>query len=279
MCEFCHRHGDGHVWYLAASSYAADLERDIERRGYLIEFVSGFDTRMRRTVPLLERLGALPRPVGNAVRAAVTRRMQRDHFGQPVTIEDCERIFGIATSIVRVPCVCRHFAKTPDDGVCLAVTVRPVDEIIRKAFSGHLGEPDTPGLERLSATDALTLLRRCEEHGLMHSVWTFKTPFIAGICNCSLEAGCMAMRTTLAYGVKTMWKGERVAVLDHDGCTGCGACVQRCPFSAITLDQARRLAVLDASKCYGCGVCRSACRAGCLGLVERASVPALADDW
>lgn len=279
MCEFCHRHGDGRAWYLAASSYAADLQSDLARRSYIVEFVSGFDARMRRTVPLLERLGAAPRPIANVVRAAVQRRMQRDHFGQPVTIEDCERIFDIATSIVRVPCVCRHYSRVPDDGVCLAVTVRPVDEVMLDAFAGHLAEPDTPGLERLSRADALVLLGRCEEQGLMHSVWTFKTPFIAGICNCSLPAGCMAMRTTLEYGVKTMWKGERIAVLDSRSCTGCGACAERCPFHALSLSRARRAAVLDPARCYGCGVCRSACRSGALALVDRSSVPAHADDW
>lgn len=279
MCKFCHQHGDGQVWYLAASSYAADLESDLARRGYLVEFISGFDERMRRTVPLLDRLGALPKPIRSAIQAVVHRRMQHDHFGQPVTIEDCERIFEIATSIVRVPCVCRHFARVPDDGACLAVTVRPVDDVIREAFAGHLGEPDTPGLERLSRAEAVSLLTRCEEEGLMHSVWTFKTPFIAGICNCSLAAGCMAMRTTLDHGVKTMWKGERVARLDSQSCTGCSRCVKRCPFQALSFDRRSRVAVLDSARCYGCGVCRSACSSSALTLVERATVPALALDW
>ncbi|MCL4078213.1 4Fe-4S binding protein [Coriobacteriia bacterium Es71-Z0120] len=279
MCEFCHKHGDGQKWYLAAASYAADLQSDLERRGYLVEFVSGFDERMRRTVPLLERLRVLPKPLGDAVRTASSRRMQRDHFGQPVTLEDCAAILDIATSVVRVPCVCRHFARTPDDGVCLAITTRPTDDVIEEAFAGHLSEPDTPGLQRLSRAEALALLSRCEEQGLMHSVWTFKTPFIAGICNCSLQAGCMAMRSTLELGVKVMWKGERIARLDADACTGCGACAQRCPFVALSLDRARRVAVLDAARCYGCGLCAGTCRPKAIGLVDRSSVPAFANDW
>lgn len=279
MCEFCHKHGDGQAWYLAASSYAADLRSDLERRGYLVEFVSGFDVRMRRTVPLLERLRVLPRPIGDAIRAMSSCRLQRDHFGQPVTLEDCAAILDMATSIVRVPCVCRHFARTRDDGVCLATTTRPADDVIEEAFAGHLSEPDTPGLQRLSRAEALVLLARCEEQGLMHSVWTFKTPFIAGICNCSLDAGCMAMRSTLRFGVKVMWKGERIARLDTDACAGCGACVERCPLGALSLDSARRRAVLDAARCYGCGVCRSACPTAALDLVDRTAVPEFANDW
>ncbi|MCX8006606.1 MAG: 4Fe-4S binding protein [Coriobacteriia bacterium] len=279
MCEFCHRHGDGRKWYLAASSYAADLRSDLARRGYIVEFISGFDERMRRVVPLLERLSALPKPLATMVRRTASRRMQRDHFGQPVTIEDCERIFDITTSIVRVPCVCRAFSGTTDDGVCLAITTRPADDVLREAFAGQLAGPDTPGLERLTRTQALELLRDCERRGLMHSVWTFKTPFIAGICNCSLEAGCMAMRTTLVHGLKTMWKGERVATVDAELCTGCGACISRCPFKALSMAARGAPAVLETSRCYGCGVCRSACRARAIALVDRSTVPQLALDW
>lgn len=269
MCEFCVEHGDGKKWYLEASNYAADLSHDLERREFLIDFVRGFDVRMKRNVRLLDAIKASPAPIRAAFRSFAAPRQLRDHFGQPVPIEECERIFDFATSIVQLPCVCRHFAGTPEVGYCLAVTVRPVDDVLDEAFAGYEYDPDVARFQRLSKAEAVDLLRRAEREGLMHSVWTFKTPFIAAICNCNLQSGCMAMKTTLVWDHKTMWKGEYVAAVDETVCTGCGACVSRCPFSALTLG-GRRVAMVDEHACYGCGICRSACRPCAITLRDRA---------
>lgn len=278
MCEFCAQHGDGKKWYLQAENYAADLSRDLERREYVVDFVSGFDTRMKRGVPLLTVLAKAPQPVRSIVRSRTEPRQMRDHFGQPVPIEECERIFDIATSIVQLPCVCRHFAGAPERGYCLGVTVTPQDELFTEAFTGFASGPDTAALQRLTRDEAMALLRRAESEGMMHSVWTFKTPFIAGLCNCNLASGCMAMRTTLEFGYKTMWKGEYLAVVDETGCVGCGACEERCPFGALTID-ARHCAVIDAEACYGCGICRPACPSEALSLVDRASTAVSPVTW
>jgi len=277
VCEFCAQHGDGKRWYLEASNYAVDLSADAERRGYMTEFVQRFDERMPRNVELLETLQRLPGPLRRMLSTIVRQRQKHDHFGQPVPIEECERILEMTTSVVQLPCVCRHFSGTPERGYCLAVTVNPADELLAEAFRDYLDGPDTSGLQRLTKAEALDVLRRCEAEGLMHSVWTFKTPFIAAICNCSVEAGCMAMRTTVTYDVPIMWRGEYVAVLDATACSGCGLCLERCPFGALL--RSERGVELDAGACWGCGVCRSACHRDALSLVERTSVPAVASVW
>ncbi len=73
MCEFCTQHGDGKKWYLEASNYASDLEHDLERRGYMIEFVTGFDRNMTRNIRLLDRMKASPKPVRTVVRTVAAR--------------------------------------------------------------------------------------------------------------------------------------------------------------------------------------------------------------
>ncbi|MBN2247067.1 MAG: 4Fe-4S binding protein [Coriobacteriia bacterium] len=271
MCEFCVQHGDGKKWYLQAENYAADLTSDVARREFVVDFVTGFDRRMRRNIPLLKVVCAAPGPVRSAFTAITRPRQMADHFGQPVPIEECERIFDIATSITQLPCVCRHFAGTPERGYCLGVTVTPQDDLFAEAFRDYAGGPDTSAFQRLTREQGMAVLARAEDEGLMHSVWTFKSPFIAAICNCNLASGCMAMKSTLTLGYQTMWKGEYLARVDEGACVGCGACVERCPFDALTLDP-RRVAVVDAAACYGCGICRSACPADALELEDRVAI-------
>lgn len=271
MCEFCTQHGDGKKWYLQAENYAVDLSRDLERREYVIDFVSGFEGRMKWNVPVLKAFKTAPAPLRSAFRAYAQPRQMRDHFGQPVPIEECEQIFDIATSITQLPCVCRHFAKTPERGYCIGVTITPQDDLFAEAFRDYSAGPDTAAFQRLTREEAVGVLHRAESEGLMHSVWTFKSPFIAGICNCNLASGCMAMRTTLEFGYKSMWKGEYRARVDETACVGCGACEERCPFAAIIIDE-RRSATVDPEACYGCGICRSACPTDAIALEARATL-------
>ena len=111
----------------------------------------------------------------------------------------------------------------------------------------------------------------------MHSVWTFLTPYIAAMCNCSLESGCMAMTLTLTHEAPLMFKGHSIANVDEEACIGCAACVERCPFDAIVIGPHTKRARVDLERCYGCGVCRSACEEEAIALVARepAREPAL----
>lgn len=279
MCGFCTQHGDGRTWYLQASNYAADLARDLERRAYIIDFVRSFDHRIPAVVKALGAMRALPSPLRRRASDAFTRRVRPVHFGQPVPLEDCDRILDITTSVVRLPCVCRRFARTADEGWCLAITTRPVDALLAEAFKDYITGPDTLGLEPLDKPGALRLLGDAERRGLMHSVWTFLTPFIGAICNCNLASGCMAMRLTREFGVDIMWRGENVAAVDTARCDGCGACVERCPFDAIRRRERGGAVVVAVEDCFGCGVCRSACERGAITLLERRFVRAAAGIW
>lgn len=280
MCQFCAQHGDGKAWYLEAANYTADLTQDLERRGYIVDFVQGFDGMRGRALTWLEQLEkSAPRPIERAVKSQIHKRQQVHHFGQPVPIEEIDRIFDFATSIVQMPCPCRTFAGKSEMGYCIAVTANPMDDTLEEAFKGYDTGPDVAKFQRLTKPEAMELLRECERKGLMHSVWTFITPFIGAICNCDLSSSCMAMTITLAHDTKIMWRGEHVAALAEESCTSCGACATRCPFGAIEYDRAARSVTYRQEDCWGCGVCRSACKSDALSLVPRASVPAVANLW
>lgn len=281
MCQFCVEHGDGKRWYLEASNYSADLTSDLARRDYITHFVSGFDTMRARAIAGMEILGKLPEPLERAGKSYFSRRMRRVHYGQPVPKEECAEIFDVATSIVKIPCICRMWAAQEPEALCVLVTTQPIEPIVEEGFKDYANGPDVSSFERLSKPEAMTLLEQCEERGLMHSVWTFLTPFIGAICNCDLDSGCMAMRLTVGYSMPLMWRGEWVAQLAEEKCTRCARCTRICPFGALSVTggNGKSRVVLDQKSCWGCGICRSSCAAGALSLEDRRSVSAVASLW
>jgi ferredoxin len=278
MCQFCVEHGEGKRWYLQAQNYSADLNSDLERRAYVVNFISGFDEMRAKAVTAGEVLKKLPRPVARLGKKMISDRQQKNHFGQPLPIEDVEQVLDLATSITVIPCVCRmHEPNRTADEVCVLVTTQPVDSVLTDGFKDYDGGPGLDDFHTVTKEQAMGLMRACEEKGLMHSIWTFKTPFTAAICNCNVSSGCMAMKLTSTYDIKVMWRGETVATLDAESCTRCGACAKACPFSAIDTGHGR--VTLHAEKCWGCGICRSWCAQDAITLSERTAVPAVANLW
>ena len=279
MCQFCVEHGEGKRWYLNAKNYSYDLQSDLRRRRYVVDFVAGFDEARANAIATMELLGRMPRPVERAGKAYASKRMQGHHFGQPVPIEECDQILEIATSITVIPCICRmHAPGQRAEEVCMLVTTQPIEPYLAEGFSDYGVGPDLEDFHRVEKAEAMRLLEDCEEHGLMHSIWTFQTPFAAAICNCNLESGCMAMRLTKGYEMKLMWRGEWIAQADDQACTSCGRCAMACPFDAISKTAGGTFAP-RAEDCWGCGVCRAHCSEEALSLVDRRSVPAVAALW
>jgi Pyruvate/2-oxoacid:ferredoxin oxidoreductase delta subunit len=278
VCRFCVEHGEGERWYLQAQNYAFDLESDLKRRDYIVGFIEGFEDTRTKAIRWMDFAGTLPQPIQRVGKNALSRHMQKVHYGQVLSAEECDKVFALATSITVIPCICRmHTPGKKADEVCILVTTQPIAPILEAGFKDYVDGPTLDDFHTITPDEAGELVRSCEDSGLMHSVWTFQTPFTAAICNCNLESGCMAMRLTLDYEMQTMWRAETVAVLDDDLCTRCGRCVRICPFDAI--EGSRSAVTLHAEKCWGCGICRSTCATDALSLVDRSSVPHVASLW
>ncbi len=281
MCDFCHQHGEGKKWYLDARNYSEDLLSDLQRRDFIKRFFASPE-HILKGEQALSALDKIPRFLTRGIRRRITEKQQVRHFGQVVPIEDIEKILAFTTSVARLACICRNALMGGEHRYCYGLSLAPgggeLMSLIREVDAAYLTGPQTAGLEFMTGAQALDLMRSNEEEGLCHTVWTFHTPFLAGICNCALP-GCMAMRASLPHKVPVMFKAEYLAAVDPDACSGCGLCVKACPFDAFLPHQRKAKARVDIGKCYGCGVCRSACARRAIRLVDRASVPAAASLW
>jgi ferredoxin len=258
MCEFCTEHGEGKQWYLAMKNYGQEYLVVPERRQYVRHFFQDFEASAARSLPWLDAIQALPF-IPDLVTRTVIANQKKRHFGQVVPIEDVNRILGMVTSVVRIPCACRSLTTgTSQTRYCYGLGIDP---------AGTIGElPDYAGnLEWLTPNQAQAAIRGLDEEGLVHSVWTFDTPFIAGLCNCDQD--CMAYRLQITTRLlQVFFPAEYAAQIDPDLCTGCKLCQKRCPFSAIQYDRQGRKCAVDPRLCYGCGVCRTTCKKGAIQL-------------
>jgi heterodisulfide reductase subunit A-like polyferredoxin len=121
-------------------------------------------------------------------------------------------------------------------------------------------------------------LREHDKEGLCHTVWTFHTPFMGGVCNCD-RADCLAMRSTVTHRIPVMFRAEYVATVNPDQCTGCRQCMRVCQFGAISYSASNKKAVIDQRHCYGCGICRSVCPKDAVGLENRSDARVAANLW
>jgi ferredoxin len=282
MCEFCHKHGEGQKWYLRAENYSEDLLSDLRRRDFIMEFL-GSPEHICEGQRKLERLERAPAFVRSVINPLAVNRQKKTHYGQVVPIEEVERIFTFVNSVVRLPCICRQALVGSEQRHCYGVSMVSHEEsrlyqMVRQIDASYLTGPDTRGLEPLSKGEALASLRDLERKGLCHTVWTFITPFIGGICNCD-RSDCAAMRSTVTMKFPVMFRAEYVAEVSPELCNGCRQCMRVCQFGAMGYSIAHEKVVIDPRRCFGCGICRSLCTKDAIVLAERASVPLAQGVW
>ncbi len=277
MCDFCTRHGDGKKWYLNARNYAVELLDELERKKFIAHFYRNVIKKGQREISVLERFFGGRFSLPQKIRSRNVRQNQKSHFGQLIPIEEIPEILKMTNSITRVTCGCRWAVEKKESRVCYGLSTGPphwYDELDMNFF----GSPDVSRLEHLSREDALEAMTENDRKGMVHSLWTFETPFIGAICNCDGRY-CLAMRTTRGMKIPSMFRAEYVAEIDQDTCDGCEACRKRCPFQAVHSPGKHISCTIDPSLCYGCGVCRAICPRSAIRLQARASHPVAREIW
>jgi ferredoxin len=261
MCEFCSEHGEGKEWYLNMQNYNQELLSQEDRQQHIITFFQHFEARTARSLSMLDAIHAIPFVPG-IVGRVVTNRQKKTHFGQVIPLEDVDFLLDQVTSIVRLPCACRSLTTGRyDKRYCYGLSIDPTGLIGQfPDFSDHL--------EWLTSGEAQDAIHKLDKEGLVHSIWTFGTPFIGGLCNCDQD--CVAYRLQVTTGMmQIFFPAEYTAQIDWDVCTGCKLCRSQCPFGAIRYSASQDKCFIDADLCYGCGICRAVCKKNAIHLERR----------
>jgi Na+-translocating ferredoxin:NAD+ oxidoreductase subunit B len=124
--------------------------------------------------------------------------------------------------------------------------------------------PPQPG--DISREEALALLERSEEIGLVHTVSNVAQG-VGYICNCC-GCCCGLLRGITDWGIEnSVAHANYYAVIDPALCAGCGTCVERCQVHAIHEEDG--VSVVVRERCIGCGLCVTGCPDGVPQLVRK----------
>lgn len=106
----------------------------------------------------------------------------------------------------------------------------------------HLGPAaefyaDTGKAHYITKEEALEIVKRAEDNGLMHSMPNIHEPGDSdSICNCC-ACSCFGLRVGLMYGARDAIRSNYVAKIDEEKCVACGQCVENCPGNALKMGQ------------------------------------------
>ena len=73
------------------------------------------------------------------------------------------------------------------------------------------------------------------------------------------QASATASKVQALLATDKLLQDPLIACVDENICSGCGLCVEICPYEAREMDQRRGISVVHGALCQGCGACIAAC--------------------
>lgn len=198
----------------------------------------------------------MPRSMMRVIPVGVT--VQAD--SQVLSQEDVKEVIENSKNLAVTNCPCRLTSKKCDHTVqaCLQIN-RAADYAVTRGTG-----------RKLTKEEALDLLHKTEEEGLIHCTFNQKS-IDTLICNCC-PCCCSFLELVIQHGTKVVDASRFQARVDTDLCTGCETCLDRCVFGAIEMKpkdgQEETVSTIIADKCLGCGVCRVTCPEEAISLEE-----------
>jgi len=166
---------------------------------------------------------------------------------QVLPYEDVRAILLAAKTYNARACICREQQDQLGSRRC----DYPLETCLNFSDQERLPRPGD-----LTQAEALALLDRSEEIGLVHTV----SNVIEGmgyVCNCC-GCCCGILRGITDWGIEnSVAFANYYAVIDPLICNNCGTCIDRCQVHAIS--EGDGFSVVDRAQCIGCGLCVSGC--------------------
>lgn len=280
MCYLCDGYGDGGIWYFNPKNYARNMY-SLRTPGQERKKATTLSEQAASSGPTLEDLVVASEKGDlqeyDRIRKSIADGVRRvGHEGQVVPLKDADRVLELCSPLALISCMCRRTRRATDernehDYTCLGMGVGMLKwERWPERYKG--------GAKFLTIEEAKEWNHRLDKKGFVHILMLYGTPYIGGFCQCDFP-DCNLIRESVDFGIASLLKSHYVAQVDYDVCNGCGICAQRCQFGALKFEVTSRKANVDQFKCYGCGLCETGCPRKAIALMERKSLPALADVW
>lgn len=243
-----------------------------KRRYMLAPFVVGiYEFQLRKMTPelaemfeeyapeLLKVLGGTEPALARVI--PVNKKIQSQAAALPY--DDLRLMLEKAKSFRVADCICREEQAalgspcTHTSETCLSFSRA------RNAYDDVL-----PGYGRvISREEALEILDRCEDEGLVHCTYNVQEQnmFVCNCCSCC----CGFLRGVKEFDAPHMLMPSGVvARIESESCVSCGVCAEkRCPMEAIVPGEEAYEVIAD--RCIGCGVCVLKCPTDSISMVPR----------
>lgn len=203
-----------------------------------------------------DHMKAIEAVIPDSIMRVIPVNAKVDAQSQVLAFDDVKESIDSARNLAVTKCSCRVI-----DGACghdLEVCIQ-FDKAADYALERGTGR-------KLEKDEAMEILRRCEEEGLVH-VGDNRRTVGHVICNCCSDC-CLNWPSVRGGLGKFVQPSRFYAVVDAGLCSACETCLERCYFDAINLEGENDTALVDDQKCMGCGLCLITCPDEALSLKE-----------